>query len=141
MDYYFTVARPLRSWPGVRGQGLSFVLLRHVDITSPHYDLMLELRPSNDTEERTLLGLQTSELPAPDAKRIAWRAHGQHRRLYLNYEGTIHSGGRVERVDSGTYFVRWNRDRFLLTISGAVLSGSFALLRETPGNQIWNRLV
>ena len=131
--------RPLRSWPGLRGQSLTFVLLRHLDINSPHYDLMLELRPGNDTEERTLLGLQTSVLPTRDARTIVWQSHGRHRRLYLSHEGPIHSGGRVKRVDAGSYFVRWSRDCFVLTISGSVLSGNFRLMREAPGINFWHR--
>jgi len=141
MDHPLPAVRPLRSWPGLRGRSLSFVLLRHVDIRSPHYDLMLELRPGSDAEERTLLGLQTSELPAPDARRIAWRSHGLHRRLYLSYEGAIHSGGRVECVDAGSYLVRWNQDCFVLTISGAAISGSFTLLREAQEAHVWNRMI
>ncbi len=72
-----------------------FVILEH-DHPFLHWDLMLEMGNA----------LRTWRLAAPPALEAAVAAEplGDHRMLYLNYEGPVSRGrGHVRRWDSGSY--------------------------------------
>jgi len=133
--------RNLASWPGLRGKKLRYVLLRHTPATErAHYDLMLELRAGRGPSERTLWGLQSTELPARDAERLEWRTHRMHRRRYLTFEGEIGGNrGKVKRVDAGTYSVSRKRGLLQIVIRGTRLQGSYVPLLAGYGRHVWVR--
>src|SRR6266545_229730 len=71
---------------------LQLVLLHHTRIDEPHYDVMFETAPGSL--------LTTFRLPAPPSH-DAIRAEklGDHRRDYLEYEGSVSNNrGQVRRV-------------------------------------------
>ncbi len=61
--------------------------------------------------------------------RPARQGLGDHRRIYLEYEGEISGGrGRVRRLDSGTYrAILWSADRVQIEIAGSQLAGAVEL--------------
>jgi hypothetical protein len=103
-----------------------FVLLEH-HWNGVHWDLMLE---AGDV-------LRTWAIDAPIVPdvNLPARALGDHRRVYLDYEGAI-SGNRgwVRRIDSGTYEPRiWTAERVEAVLTGAQLVGLIALWRVGTG--------
>ena len=75
---------------------LRFVVLRHEQIDSPHFDLMFE------TSAGSALTTWRSERWPVDRPTVLTRL-GEHRRAYLDYEGTVSDGrGMVRRVARGT---------------------------------------
>jgi hypothetical protein len=120
-----------------------FVLLEH-HWNGVHWDLMLE---AGDV-------LRTWAIDAPIVPDVTVpaRALGDHRRVYLEYEGAI-SGDRgwVRRVDSGVYEPRiWTAERVEAVLKGAQLVGLVALWsvgagvpgpvrdREAESARAWN---
>jgi hypothetical protein len=72
-----------------------FVILEH-DHPQLHWDLMLEFGEALRT-------WRLAEPPEP-GRTVAAEAIGDHRRLYLDYEGPVSGNrGQVRRWDSGTY--------------------------------------
>src|SRR5437588_507949 len=93
-----------------------FAILAH-DHPTLHWDLFLEAGS----------GLRTWRLTAPpeDGIAISADAIGDHRLMYLTYEGPV-SGGRgfVERWDEGSYdIVQWETDRIDLIVTGNRIGG------------------
>lgn len=79
-----------------------FVVLKHrMPDGSEHFDWMLELGESRSPDDRTLLTFRTDGVPTEDESFDAERI-GDHRALYLAYEGEIDGGrGRVTRLVAG----------------------------------------
>ena len=79
---------------------LRYVVLRHDGIDPPHYDLMFETSPGS-----ALATWRSDEWPITSRTRI--ERIGDHRREYLEYEGSL-SGNRgfVRRIDAGTHVLR-----------------------------------
>jgi hypothetical protein len=102
-----------------------FVILEH-DHPTLHWDLMLEVG------ER----LRTWRLAtAPDsAKVIPAEAIGDHRLLYLEYEGPVSGNrGRVRRWEAGNYITEEeSADRLTVTLAGDRVRGK-AVLRKGNG--------
>jgi hypothetical protein len=95
---------------------LRFVLLEH-DWNGIHWDFMLE---SGE-------GLRTWAIDAPimAGRELPARALGDHRPIYLEYEGPVSGNrGNVKRIDSGTYSViSWMADRVRVNVKGSQLVG------------------
>jgi hypothetical protein len=74
---------------------LRYVVLRHEGIENPHYDLMIETTPGSP--------LATWRLPHwPPLPGDVPESLGDHRRVYLEYEGPVSGNrGSVRRVASG----------------------------------------
>lgn len=132
----------LKSWPGLRGKPLRFVVLRHMTSDKKfHYDLLLEMKPNGDDNEKALLGLKCTRIRQGEFRQILWRTHGRRRRLYLTFEGDIgKQRGVVKRVDEGTYIVRKRRGILLLSIDGKMLRGHFSLQRPARGTHLWAKV-
>lgn len=97
-----------------------FVVLEHA-WNGVHWDVMLDVGDC----------LRTWAVDAPivpGVERPA-RALGNHRRLYLEYEGPISGGrGSVRRWDEGEYEVlAWADDRICVRVAGAQLAGVLEL--------------
>jgi hypothetical protein len=99
-----------------------FVILEH-DHPTLHWDLMLEVGEM----------LRTWRLArAPEgAQVIPAKALGDHRRLYLEYEGPVSDNrGSVRRWEAGTYVMEEeSADRLAVTLVGARGNGE-AILRK-----------
>ncbi|MCS6850557.1 MAG: hypothetical protein NZ700_05235 [Gemmataceae bacterium] len=105
-----------------------YAILEH-DHPWRHWDLFLEAG-------EVLRSWRLAEPPAL-GRVIAAEAIGDHRRLYLDYEGPV-SGGRgvVVRWDAGQ--LRWLRDsadEVLVELSGTRLCGHARLRRTAEGWQ------
>jgi hypothetical protein len=100
-----------------------FVLLEH-DWNGVHWDLMLESGDVLRTWAIDSWIVSGQELPA--------RALGDHRRLYLEYEGEISGNrGRVRRVDAGTFRILvWSAEHVCVEMSGTQLIGKVDLRLE-----------
>jgi hypothetical protein len=100
-----------------------FVVLEH-DHPFLHWDLMLEAGPS----------LRTWRLAGPPAAGAEVEATpiGEHRRMYLDYEGPVSGDrGRVVRWDHGTF--AWEREEgglVAVRLEGGRLQGLLRLRRE-----------
>lgn len=97
-----------------------FVLLEH-NWNGVHWDLMLESGEALRTwaiDEPIVFG---RDLPA--------RALGDHRAIYLDYEGQIAGDrGEVRRVDAGTFRVLvWQSDHVRVELYGSQLVGEVDL--------------
>jgi hypothetical protein len=103
-----------------------FVILEH-DHPHLHWDLMLE----------TADVLATWRLPrVPAVGTMPATRIGDHRRLYLDYEGPLSGDrGRVTRWDWGTFDeLERTANRVTLTLKGQRIAGA-AILEETPGGE------
>ncbi len=111
-------------------QPLRFVILHHTGHGDEHWDLMLEYADSLLTWQLEREPPSLAALPIP-AKRI-----GNHRKLYLDYEGPVSGGrGTVRRVDDGSLvWLSIEPSRFEFVLHGKRLTGRFALtvLPQTP---------
>lgn len=77
-------------------QPLRYAVLRHSEISEPHFDLMFETLPGS------MLATWRSE-SWPIEQRTELRRLRDHRRLYLDYEGQLtDQRGTVYRVAEGT---------------------------------------
>jgi DNA polymerase Ligase (LigD) len=101
-----------------------FVVLEH-DHPFLHWDLMLEAGES----------LRTWRLAAPPSAGVEVEATplGEHRRLYLDYEGPVSDGrGRVARWDHGTFaWERQGEELVAVRLDGGRLRGLLRLWRRT----------
>ncbi len=105
---------------------LRFAILRHEDPRGLHWDLLLETGA-------VLRTWALPQAPAPGVE-MAARALGDHRLLYLDYEGPI-SGERgvVSAWDRGVYRCQQQNDaELVLELSGGRVRGR-ATLRRVPG--------
>ena len=88
---------------------LRYVVLHHVGIDVPHFDIMLEREPADSP------GLRTFRSPAwPIESETPLTELPDHRRAYLDYEGPVSGDrGSVTRVEAGEYSLVRNppRDR------------------------------
>jgi len=79
---------------------LRYAVLRHEDIPEPHYDLLIEI-----SRQAPLLTFRCDDWPpvAPPLRQ------GDHRRIYLTYEGPISDNrGSVRRIAQGTIVILEN---------------------------------
>lgn len=99
-----------------------FVILAH-DWPTPHFDLLLECGP-------VLKAWRLHGEPAVGVA-VAAEAIGDHRLLYLDYEGPIGGDrGSVRRWDTGTYQGEVSEPNWLLVFAGARLIGTGVLFDE-----------
>jgi hypothetical protein len=103
-----------------------FALLEH-HWDGVHWDLLLDA----DDALRTW----AIDAPIEHGRTLPARALGDHRRVYLDYEGPIGGDrGWVRRVDRGLYEPRvWTPDRVVVALSGAQLVGVAELRRVGTG--------
>jgi DNA polymerase Ligase (LigD) len=103
-----------------------FSILAH-DHPAPHWDLFLEAGEV----------LRSWRLLAPLAAGAVVPAEptGDHRLLYLDYEGPVSGDrGSVTRVDSGTFIWETNSpEHVVVRIAGKQVSGRLALLHRPDG--------
>lgn len=102
-----------------------YVILRH-DHPALHWDLMLE---AGDM-------LRTWRLAAPPRPGVCVAAQpiGDHRRLYLDYEGPVSGDrGTVERWDAGTFTGEVDSPRIVVRMDGQRLRGVLTLGPVEPG--------
>jgi DNA polymerase Ligase (LigD) len=97
-----------------------FVLLEHV-WNGVHWDFMLE------TGE--VLRTWAIDAPVVPGRELPARALGDHRRIYLEYEGEISGNrGRVRRVDAGTFRILvWSPEHVRVEVAGTQLVGEVDL--------------
>ena len=97
-----------------------FVLLEH-NWNGVHWDFMLEAGDALRTWAIDTPIVAGRDLPA--------RALGNHRKLYLDYEGEIAGNrGTVRRVDAGTFRVLvWLPEHVRVEVTGAQLVGEVEL--------------
>ena len=99
-----------------------FVILEH-DWPERHWDLMLEAETS----------LRTWRLGAPlvPGADVAAESIGDHRLLYLDYEGPV-SGNRgcVKRWDWGEFDWRTRADPVVVVLSGNICKGTLEIRQE-----------
>ena len=100
-----------------------FVLLEH-NWNGIHWDFMLEAGEA----------LRTWAIDAPivTGRDLPARALGDHRKLYLDYEGpSLGRPGAVRRVDAGTFrALDWQKDHVLVEVIGSQLVGEIDLRRS-----------
>jgi hypothetical protein len=81
---------------------LHYVVLRHTGHGEAHFDLMIEPTAGADT----LLTWRADQWPLADGTRLT--PLGEHRRVYLTYEGPVSGGrGEVRRVAEGRCRLEW----------------------------------
>jgi len=106
-----------------------FVILEH-DHPVTHWDLTLDIGPA----------LRTWRLASPPAPGQMVRAEplGDHRRLYLDYEGPVSGGrGSVRRWDVGTYDEWQEKDNGVqFRLAGARTRGICAIERQANGEYV-----
>lgn len=110
-----------------------FVVLFHTCPQGDHFDLMIE------SGER-LATWKISDPPESAAERpLPCRRIGDHRRMYLDYEGPISGDrGRVTQSDAGRCVViQKSDDVWDLTFSGSRLAGRYILERIGLDDQSW----
>ena len=111
-----------------------FVLLHHRLPDSRHWDLMLDLGPA----------LATWQLLDDPCQSDAVRARplGDHRRVYLDYEGPISGDrGHVTRLDRGEYHSLDRRDTYWqFHLSGTLLRGRYELSADPQGDWLLRRV-
>jgi hypothetical protein len=100
-----------------------FAILAH-DHPSPHWDLFLEAGPVL----RSWRLLQ----PLRDGVAVPAEQIGDHRLMYLDYEGPVSGGrGTVKRIDAGTF--TWKEDgpeKLAVLLAGRVFYARLVLIRN-----------
>jgi hypothetical protein len=106
-----------------------FVLLEH-RWNGIHWDLMLERAAGAPL--RTW-AIDEEIVPGRD---LPARALGDHRAVYLEFEGALSGGrGTVRRMDEGEYTaIEWSDDRVQVELRGDQLAGCVALRRAVAGS-------
>jgi DNA polymerase Ligase (LigD) len=99
-----------------------FVLLEH-NWNGVHWDFMLEVGE--------VLRTWAIDAPIVSGRDLPARALGDHRKIYLDYEGQIAGDrGHVRRVDAGSFRVQvWLREHVRVEVSGSQLVGEVDLRR------------
>jgi DNA polymerase Ligase (LigD) len=102
-----------------------FVLLEHV-WGGTHWDFMLE---SGD-----LLRTWAIDAPVVAGQDLPARALGDHRPIYLEYEGPVSGNrGMVRRIDSGAYTaIVWTAEHVRVRVAGCQLVGVVELRSSGP---------
>jgi hypothetical protein len=105
-----------------------FVVLEH-DWNGVHWDFMLE--------DGEVLRTWAIDAPIVAGRDLPARALGDHRPLYLEYEGELSGNrGMVRRIDAGTFRILiWSADHVRVEVAGTQLSGIVDLCRSgtAPG--------
>jgi hypothetical protein len=110
-----------------------FVILEH-DHPTLHWDLMLQVGDKLRT-------WRLAQAPGKPGEEIDATAIGDHRPMYLDYEGPVSGGrGRVIRWDHGTYEEETperirSEERIVLRFEGKRLQGKAVL--ERVGGDLW----
>jgi hypothetical protein len=108
---------------------LRYVILHHMDVAEPHFDLMFETLPGSD--------LATWRSPIwPIEQTITLTRLRDHRRFFLQYEGALtNERGMVQRVADGECEVEIGEADVLRIqiINGT--SPTALLLRKVSDNQ------
>lgn len=112
-----------------------FVLLRHTRGDETHWDLGLDLGEALATWQI----LENPEAMAYTPEALPARRIGDHRRIYLEYEGPVsRDRGEVVRVDRGAWEALDVRaDRWRFRLEGRVLNGIYVLERDAAGGDRW----
>lgn len=99
---------------------LRFVLLEH-NWNGVHWDFMLEAGE--------FLRTWAIDAPIVSGRDLPARALGNHRKIYLDYEGEIAGDrGKVRRVDGGTFRVLvWLPEHVRVQVNGSQLVGEVDL--------------
>jgi hypothetical protein len=103
-----------------------FAVLHHILPTESnrpsHWDILLE---PPILESESLLTFEVSKPPEKWGRHEIVRQLPAHRRLYLNYQGTISDGrGDVQNIASGTiHWLEWSDHRLVLELCGTHASG------------------
>jgi hypothetical protein len=97
-----------------------FVLLEH-NWNGVHWDFMLEAGE--------VLRTWAIDAPIVPGRSLPARSLGDHRKIYLDYEGPIAGDrGSVRRIDTGTFQVLiWLREHVRVEVSGSQLVGEVDL--------------
>jgi len=120
---------------------LPFVVQEHCEGGVFHWDLMLH-RPeeSASPDDHVLATWKLSRQPLPENLQspISAFALPDHRRAYLNYEGTISNNrGSCRIVDQGMYtLLECRSDCWLVEFAGGQLVGRF-VLKKTDIGEDW----
>jgi hypothetical protein len=104
-----------------------FVVLEH-DHPHLHWDLMLEAG-------ETLRSWRLAQ-PLSTEQNVAAVAIGDHRRVYLDYEGPVSGGrGKVKRFDAGAFDWIENGDaKVVVRLDGVRLRGELVVERAADGS-------
>ncbi len=102
-----------------------FVVLEHA-WNAVHWDFMLE--------HGEVLRTWAIDAPIAPERDLPARALGDHRKLYLEFEGELSGGrGRVRRLDAGTFrALTWSADHVSVEVTGTQLAGIVDLCRSGP---------
>ncbi len=115
-----------------------FVLLEHQTDAGVHWDLMIE---TPGRERLATWRLARNPIAQPD-QAIAAEPIGDHRRMYLDYEGDLSGDrGRVARVDGGeSQVVEQSANRLVVKLDGRELRGRFELADHSAGQSTFRRV-
>lgn len=104
---------------------VAFVVLRHMDREGTHYDLMID-----DGERLATWKFARPPETAQDSPLVCRRI-GDHRRIYLEYEGPISGDrGEVRRHDLGRCETEvQSPDRWRVEFGGQMVKGAYELSR------------
>jgi hypothetical protein len=112
-----------------------FALLHHILAESEHWDLMLETGDALSTwqvlDDPYLLDVEVSVLRA--------RPIGDHRLIYLDYEGPVSGDrGHVRRVDGGGFFLLVRQEGlWTVRLEGLLLNGTYILAAGPRPDDLW----
>jgi len=108
-----------------------YVVLKHETSEGTHYDFMLEMGGALKT-----WSLPQSPRPALE---MSAKALGDHRLVYLEYEGPISGDrGSVSRWDRGTYEVELQSEsKLTVQLTGEKLIGRVLLDQKTAAQNNW----
>ncbi len=117
---------------------LMFVLLEHQTDSGVHWDLMIE---TTGRDRLATWRLARNPIALPD-EAIAAEPIGDHRRVYLDYEGELSDGrGRVERVDGGeSQIIEQSANRLVMRLDGRELRGRFEVGEHSAEQSMFRRV-
>ena len=116
-----------------------FVILRHAREGEVHWDLALDLGQALATWQLWSDPATLAVDPEAEDTVIVARRIGEHRRIYLEYEGPISGNrGSVTRVERGEWMpVDLSAELWVIALRGGWLRGNFALQMVEAGTQEW----
>ncbi len=111
-----------------------FVILRHEQAGSAHWDFLLE---AGEALAAWRIEILPGDLPRGESAPA--RRLPDHRRQYLSYEGPVSRGrGTVRRVESGACEVlREEEGLWEVRLAGPASRGTFELRRVGPADEDW----